>query len=197
MRKSILIYYEGETERLYIERLRRYFSEKYGLNKNHFLLTPRPESICIKLINKSIKEIKNNQWDHIFIITDREENIDRINKLKETEDYLDKIKKVFREKISIIVSNPTFEFWLCLHFENLTNKNITQKQLLQKLTDYNNKKYDKADEIWLENNIFNDFNKINSAIQNSRKIIENKNHKKYEFAETNFYEFIEYIVNIE
>lgn len=192
--KSILIYYEGETERNYIDGLRKYFNDRYRLNKNHFRFSFKRSLVSVNLIKKCEKNLKRNDWDHIFIVQDREEIQDRINTLKESENYLKNIEKKYRDRISIIVSNPSFEFWLCLHFEELTNKHIKIKQLEDRLSKITNVLYDKSDiKNWLDKNIFDNFDKIDTAILNAKKIM-NKNNEKYEFCESNFYELIDYIL---
>lgn len=194
--KSILIYCEGQTEYYYIEKLKKFFNDEYSINKNNVIIAKKIGKISKNLIDTCKKELQEYDRDYIFIITDREENKERQNILEDTEKYLQQnISPKYKDKIKIIVSNPTFEFWLYLHFKKPLNKKFTQIQLKDELTKITKSEYIKANEKWLETNIFNDFQNIRNAINNSKQCI-SKSAEKYEFCESNFYIFIEYVKNI-
>lgn len=95
-----------------------------------------------KQIDKIVEYINEQQilyiedWDYICLIIDRDKgNI-------KPEQYLQIIEKCKEKKIRLFVSNPTFEFWLLLHSEEvfkysqdelLANKKTHRKRFLEKI----------------------------------------------------------------
>lgn len=195
--KNILIYYEGESELIYINKLK----QLYNISKKYLKLETKKEQISIKLINSAFYELKINDYDFVFIVCDREENFDRIKVLNDCENELNKKNKTAsrasKDKIKILVSNPSFEVWLLLHFKYFCYKNFTNIQLKNELTKILNSGYVKANEIWL-NKLFEKIENVELGIINSNKnneLNKKENMEKYYYSETYFQELIEFIKN--
>lgn len=111
-KNNILIICEGEcTEKNYLEHLTSNFGIKnitfktgFGSRKTDMIKTAKENSDYFK---------------HIFCIIDK----DTIENLKKYEKKVKEIKNLDKNhNVTLIVSNPCFEYWILLHFEN-TRKN--------------------------------------------------------------------------
>lgn len=196
--KNILIYYEGESELIYINKLK----QLYNISKKHLKLETKKEQISIKLINTAFYELKLNDYDFVFIVCDREEDIDRIKVLDNCENELNKKNKTAsrasKDKIRILVSNPSFEIWLLLHFKNFYCKNYINIQLKNELSKVFDNEYVKANEVWLNKLFVKINNDVEQAIINSNKnneVNKKENMEKYYYSETYFQELVEFIKN--
>jgi hypothetical protein len=114
IRPTLFVFCEGETEDAYI----KYLRSLYRL----------PIEVVIKIkgsgINKRyIDECKKNKTTHpkdrTFLIYDYD-----------VPEIVDKLKKI--EKVELIFSNPCFELWYLLHFQNQTGE-ITTDECVSKL----------------------------------------------------------------
>ena len=199
--KKIKIYIDGDSEKTYLQKLRIYFGEKHNITGSKIQFD-RLEIISggvnPKIIDVAIKKyIANESRDFVFFITDREENVDRIRILDETEKYLKNQKEKYKSKIKILVSNPTFEMWLYLHFKESNLKIFTQKQLMDNLSLITNYQYKKADLDWLNTNIFKKEKDLIEVASRNARLCKEKNKlnqdKEYQFSESNIFELINYI----
>lgn len=189
-RKSIFIYYEGETEYIYIDKLRRYFSEKYNLNKNNYGLKYKKEQISKDFVKKAVDLIKKEDYDYVVIVTDMEIDQDRIKTINKVKEDLKTCK--YKDQIKLIISNPTFEFWLCSHFKYFNKQILKPKNLEKILAEYLKLKdgYRKADKKII-NKFFDSDDLIETAIKNCKKTYNDK----FEYSTSNFFELIELVVN--
>jgi hypothetical protein len=150
------IFCEGETEKYYFQKLKAV--ERIG--RVNVKSTRRTDSVnIVKYAITFTKYDKNfSKRDAVFCVFDRDENTNE--QLKEAK------REAERHGIKIIFSNPSFEFWLLIHYQLHTtsceNNEISTK-LKKFIPDYR-----KADpEIYL---ITKD--KIEAAKTNSQNIIE-------------------------
>ena len=200
--KKIKIYVDGDSEIYYINKLRAYFGERFGIDGRKIQFD-KPEKktggVNKGLINKAIECIDNESRDFVFFVTDREENNERIEALNEAKKYLKNQKEKYKSRIKILVSNPTFEMWLYLHFKECSLKNFTQTQLIENLSHITNNKYKKADENWLNKNIFDKEEDLVEKAKNNAKACKDKNKsdqdKEYQYSESEMFELIDYIKN--
>ena len=196
--KNILIFHEGESERIYIDFLMR----KYEISKKELKIRYKKEGLSKKLIDTTISELRKNDYDNIFIVCDREEDFPNIEELENCEKILkeknSKFSSSYKDKIKLLVSNPSFEVWLLFHLTSFSCKSFTNKNLNKKLSDISNVKYEKANEKWLKKFIFNDDARIDTAVNNSmenNKAINSAFAEKYCYSETNFNDLIIFIKN--
>ena len=129
LKKNIYIVSEGTvTEPEYLEQLRElYKNDTYNLKiQKHRKSGNNPARLLAK-----INEVIKNDFilgDHAFIIVDKDEW---------TEDHFNKLLAWSKKKgcYHLIVSNPSFEYWLLLHFEEGDGVN-SRKKCDQKLEQY-------------------------------------------------------------
>ncbi|WP_171333396.1 RloB family protein [Enterococcus cecorum] len=121
LKKGILIYSEGQTERIYFEALNRRF------NASNIKVKPISiERQSKALVTKALKRIKKNE-------DSKNLNIEQAISLA------NKSKLGIKGQLKIGFSNESFEVWLLSHFENvLKYHSLTRKQTYQKLTTYLN-----------------------------------------------------------
>jgi len=154
--KILWIFCEGETEKYYFQKLKAV--ERIG--RVNVKSTRRNDSVNIVKYATNFTKHNNDfsKGDAVFCVFDRDNNTNK--QLKEAK------REAERHGIKIIFSNPSFEFWLLIHYQLHTtsceNNEISTK-LKKFIPDYR-----KADpEIYL---ITKD--KIEAAITNSQNIIE-------------------------
>lgn len=131
--KLIYIAVEGIlTEKIYFEKL----ALEYKNSRTKILIIPRestdssPEFIFDNLIEK-LPNYDDIISDNVFIVIDRDQWPQKI---------MSKVEKSCYEKgYKFIVSNPCFELWLLLHYEDISTFDQSTKELIKK-----NKKVTKA-----------------------------------------------------
>lgn len=133
---QILIYTEGETEKIYLECLKN-------------ILLPRDrKSIKIKKLGKqglslfdSVNNIlKNNNSQvspvEVYIVVDKDDT--------KIEDLIKLRKKCLDKEFKLIFSNECFELWLLFHFEKVTSY-MSRSDLIKRLTKWIEKDFKKTD----------------------------------------------------
>lgn len=142
------------------------------------------ESLNIKKIINNLEDIMNEStilyekdFDKICIVVDRDKDSFTENQFEEV------LKKCRKEGFPFYVTNPCFEFWLLLHYDDLTNldmekikenpkssnsKRYLECELSKKLKFYKKSSY-KAEELVL---------KVDVAIENVKKYCEDINKLK-------------------
>ena len=134
LRKEILIYSEGVTEKNYFNRLNQNY------NANHIKVKTIDIGLQSKvLVEKVLRRIEKNQdakqseVDKVFIIFDRDD---------ESWDLVEQAISIARKsnlgkknKLFIGFSNEAFEVWLLSHFEKI-NQPLSREQLNQRLSNY-------------------------------------------------------------
>lgn len=104
VRKTILIYCEGETERIYFEQLR--------ILKRSKLVSVKIKNVkrsAIKLAQHAFRDSSYQYFDEVWVVFDKDDL---------TEKQLEEVNVFCEEKdIHIAYTNEAFELWLLLHFE--------------------------------------------------------------------------------
>ncbi|KOS69690.1 abortive phage resistance protein [Lysinibacillus contaminans] len=104
LRKTILIYCEGETERIYFEQMK--------LLKRSKMVSVKIKNVkrsAIKLAQHAYRDSSYQPFDEVWIVFDKDDL---------TEKQLDEVNAFCEEKdIKIAYTNEAFELWLLLHFE--------------------------------------------------------------------------------
>ena len=125
-KKKIFLVCEGaNTEPLYFEALHR-----SGVKRNLFQLVPLggegvPSTLLAKALNIKKGRDRSNSFaenDEIWIVFDRDEH----------PCYFDTINRCRDAKLNAAYSNPCFEYWLILHFEDFNSpvgRGAVQKRL--------------------------------------------------------------------
>ncbi|MEK5334205.1 MULTISPECIES: RloB family protein [Bacillati] len=106
IRKTILIYCEGETERIYFEQLRI-----LKRSKTVSVKIKNVKRSAIKLAQHAFRDSSYQYFDEVWIVFDKDDLTDK---------QLDEVNMFCEEKnIHIAYSNEAFELWLLLHFEEV------------------------------------------------------------------------------
>lgn len=130
LKTVFLIITEGEkTERQYFNHLKEFPIIEKTINIQCPKIKQNSPKKLLKKMEQKIKELNDN--DQAWIVCDKDEW---------TEEQLSKLFEWTKTspKCNLAVSNPKFEYWLLLHFED--GKGITKQNCLEKLrkhiTDY-------------------------------------------------------------
>lgn len=134
-RKTFYICVEGgahnKTKRNYLDLLKN--------GKSNFYISNRAETDVIRLYNNGLEWLKeankgliksDRQLNKVFIVFDLD--FDPATKKKR----IDFARKHSTDQIHFIPSNPTFEYWLLLHFENSKKLYSNNTQLINDLMTY-------------------------------------------------------------
>ena len=109
--KSILVVVEGETERIYFERLKGF--ERYTTLR---IKPDLPKHSNIKtLLDYAKKEQNSGVYDYIWLLFDRDILLTQ-NLPKSTFELINNPEKLQGQGINIADSMPCFEIWFLLHF---------------------------------------------------------------------------------
>lgn len=164
---------DGDCEFWYIQMLKRNFP--------NLSFDPRPLIPQRKTLPEQFQKIKEYalDYDQVFWIIDLDVLTDETRKgkkgtstaLDDFRKYCTKLEKL-KDKVTVIVNNPCFEFWLLLHFEATSrffnNCSNAEKQLKKHL-----KNYEKTAKYYTgqNNDIFLKLSpKIETAITNAKKL---------------------------
>lgn len=170
IKPRFLVVTEGETEENYFRAIKKFFRglpieiiPKKGKNSN-------PMAV-FKTAKREIVASRDNQYTAAYVVVDREtQNAD----LKSLSTALaESVKPVAKRdiKCDIIISNPSFEYWILSHFDYtmkiFTNSDAVIVELKRHIKDYK-KAYDFLSKV-------NDENKdylsgiLDSAVDNARR----------------------------
>lgn len=106
LRKTVLIYCEGETERIYFEQLR--------ILKRSKMVSVKIKNVkrsAIKLAQHAYRDSSYQYFDEVWIVFDKDDLTEK--QLEEVNDFCED------NNIHIAYSNEAFELWLLLHFEEV------------------------------------------------------------------------------
>lgn len=168
LKKGILIYSEGKTERIYFEALNRRF------NATNIKIKPISMELQSKiLVSKVLKRIAKNEdskklvIEQIYIVFDKDDeswqNVEQAIKMARSSPLGKK------GNLDIGFSNESFEVWLLAHFEDVTTySSLSRKQTYDKLAQYLNIDY--YESFKADKNLGNWFiNSVNFAVKNGKK----------------------------
>ncbi|MFT9819583.1 RloB family protein [Lysinibacillus sp. NPDC056185] len=106
LRKTVLIYCEGETERIYFEQMR--------ILKRSKMVSVKIKNVkrsAIKLAQHAYRDSSYQYFDEVWIVFDKDDLTEK--QLEEVNDFCEE------NNIHIAYSNEAFELWLLLHFEEV------------------------------------------------------------------------------
>lgn len=106
LRKTVLIYCEGETERIYFEQMR--------ILKRSKMVSVKIKNVkrsAIKLAQHAYRDASYQYFDEVWIVFDKDDLTEK--QLEEVNDFCEE------NSIHIAYSNEAFELWLLLHFEEV------------------------------------------------------------------------------
>ena len=115
--KTILIYCEGETERIYFEQMK--------VLKRSKMVSVKVKNVkrsAIKLANHAYRDASYQPFDEIWIVFDKDDLTDW--QLEEVNEFCE------RHNIGIAYTNEAFELWLLMHFEEIDEKKEYPRALL-------------------------------------------------------------------
>lgn len=153
-KKSMIIVVEGASEKKYFSR----FRTPDSLITIKKMIEPEDRT-AIGMIKRCM-EIKKSvlHTDELIAVFDADQN-----SLKNIEDA---VEPCLKHDIRMYISNPSFEFWLLLHFEDNRSTYI-QKELEKELEKQTKVKYEKSEGI---NKFINDED-VKDAITRSKKLL--------------------------
>lgn len=121
--KLLVIACEGETEIIYFEALRNYITLRnlsiHVLPKQN--RDSNPKAVFDQL-DEFAKSLAPEPQDELWIVIDRDKWTDQM--LSEVAQYCSQ-----KENMKLAVSNPCFELWLLLHFEEI--ESLTDSEIQQ------------------------------------------------------------------
>lgn len=123
-RKLILIVCEGEqTEYIYFDRWRR--SEQLS-NVTLELKGRAGQDASVVEAAKQLRDRSKQPFDEVWAVFDREG-------VNETTRFQQALANARRWKVELAISNPSFEYWLLLHFESTDAPFTNAAEVLQRL----------------------------------------------------------------
>lgn len=130
LKKKVYICLEGGKKN---QTERNYFNET--LDKEHFVITYNKNEYtdCESLFRDAKRKFsnsKNNDFDMAFVVFDMD------TKSGEWRKKIDYPKKNSTDKIMFIPSNPAFEYWLLLHYEDCKRRYNSNDELINHLKKY-------------------------------------------------------------
>lgn len=155
-KKLVLIVVEGMSEKIYFERFRTSGSPvTVRIHESKDRAAKGMVEKCIRLIERSGLD---TDTDEVIAVFDADRN--------SMEDLEEAAKVAYENKIKILLSNPSFEFWLLLHFED-DKYSYIQSELEEKLGKHLGTKYKKSEGIGKHANDEN----IKMAIARSKELL--------------------------
>ncbi|WP_332649635.1 RloB family protein [Lysinibacillus sp. 54212] len=117
LRKTILIYCEGETERIYFEQMR--------ILKRSKMVSVKIKNVkrsALKLAQHAYRDSSYQPFDEVWIVFDKDDLSEK--QLEEVNDFCR------NHSIHIGYTNEAFELWLLLHFEQVDVKEVYPRAVL-------------------------------------------------------------------
>lgn len=123
-RKLILIVCEGEqTEYIYFDRWRR---SKQLSNVTLEVRGRAGQDASVVEAAKQLRVRSKQPFDEVWAVFDREG-------VHETTRFQQALNRARRWKVELAISNPSFEYWLLLHFENTDAPFSNAAEVMQRL----------------------------------------------------------------
>ncbi|MCL2712749.1 MAG: RloB family protein [Methanomassiliicoccaceae archaeon] len=134
--KRIVIIVEGRSEKIYFERFRT--SESPIAIRIHESKDRTAEGMVAKCLHLIERSGLNTDVDEVIAVFDADRNA--------VEDIEEAVKTCSKNNVTMYISNPSFEFWLLLHFEDDKTTYI-QEDLEKRLEKYIKAEYKKSEGI--------------------------------------------------
>jgi hypothetical protein len=190
--KRFLIVCEGETEQIYFE----YLSHEYNKLQAVIVIkcshggTP-DRAIKLAVTERNRLKADDNSYDQVWCVFDTEASTNK--------NVFDEAIRIAREeKLSLAISNPCFEYWFILHYEqtnvSLANCEDASKKLKRKLLTYNKKQA--ALKALLPREILP---QTKDAIQNAKACMlgmKQTNREEFPNPSTTVYELVEELIKL-
>ena len=131
--RKVVVACEGETEQRYFKMIRGALPRSSNLI---FVIKPgetNPSSIVEAAHAEREKQKNGKGWgrgDTVWAVYDGEEHYESDQK-----DWQNAIEFAKRQRVELVISNPSFELWLLLHFQE-QNAHIHRKNAIAKLQSY-------------------------------------------------------------
>ncbi len=169
-KKQILVYCDGETEKLYLKDLKKYDHIPFSMRPNLKLATLKAlEKIKdMAEIDKSTSKLTIEEHSQVYCIVD----LDQIHNQSLYTDYQNLVNEVQKiDNATVIELYPCFETWIKFHYE-IVNKPISNCKAMEMEVKKNIPNYIKARcpaklYEYLKPN-------LNTAISNSKQSIKNR-----------------------
>ena len=117
LRKTILIYCEGETERIYFEQMK--------ILKRSKMVSVKIKNVkrsALKLAQHAYRDSSYQPFDEVWIVFDKDDLTEK--QLEEVNAFCE------QHSIQIAYTNEAFELWLLLHFEQVDVTQVYPRALL-------------------------------------------------------------------
>jgi len=189
--KNILIVSEGLTEYNYFNDIRRSLR---GKRVNLILEKPRG-SAPINIVDLATEYCKRNEGiDFAFCVIDKDEHTTFTEALSKLRTYLPPKPAKSKPNFKAIISVPCFEFWLILHF-SYTTKSYTRKGSKSPAENVFSdlSKVFPAYSKTLSNLYVTLTSKLDTAIENAKKLQKQNKQTESDNPSTNMHELIEFI----
>ena len=175
-----LIVTEGtKTEPTYFGNIKRKYQIPLEIRHSHN--STAPDQIVQYAITLKDTTLKQHKFKHVFVVFDRDDH----------KSYSQACKLCEEKKFTAITSNPCFELWLLLHFEQVSSPIEKAEEAKQRLQKYIPGYIDKT-----PNDLFDlTENSLEDACKLSRKLTEEGNHDTNPY--TNVHILIEKLKNTE
>lgn len=141
---KIHVFTEGESEKIYLEYLRKYI----GIKNNSRLVVDAKKKQGLGLLNQVIKEYE--KYDFAVSPTTVVLMVDKDDTPKS--DLVELEQKCSKRGYQLIFSNVCFELWILLHYEKVTSYR-NRGQLKQRITQLAGTKYSKTDKRFFEKTV--------------------------------------------
>jgi hypothetical protein len=169
--KTILIIVEGYTEKIY-------FSQMKSVERiQGVTIIPRlaKHSSLISILDTAIKEYKENVYDSIWCVFDRDTLLSNTvsNELKV------KFEQALSLGIKFADSLPAFEIWFLLHFE-LPKKYYKNQEALIRELKYHIQDYDKNSDWFIKTNLYIMLRNLLDIAKSNSKILEKRNLESFD-----------------
>ena len=183
----ILIVTEGQTEKNYFEELRSTYRLSAIVVKASSGTAPKDVvGYAEKLYRNGIGTYGKREFDEVYIVFDKDEHQSYEIAL-DLADLLIKKERIKNSRFvfSAIPSNPCFEFWILLHFQDVST--LLHRDAIFKRVEKYIPEYKKGSK-----NIYRlTSDKINDAIKRANKINKNSDPKSKELPYTGIVDLVE------
>ncbi|MCX8500400.1 MAG: RloB family protein [Alphaproteobacteria bacterium] len=133
----VLIVCEGEATE--VNYFREIFQE-FRVNKRTYSCIHAEGTQPLKVVNSAIKHCgKNSDWEYVFCVFDRDDHPGYDQAIKKAQNQVLKNATGKQIEFKVIPSNPCFELWLLLHYQEQNRedrRDIIVSKLEKHLKDY-------------------------------------------------------------
>ena len=137
---------EGQTERWYLELLRRY---EASASKSIKLRPDLPGQLSLDRIEPTISDYLRDEYDGVIWIVDMDTYNNSQRRLQEFENIRKRITKRYGKKVKILINLPCLEIWYLLHFKETSRSFQSCGAVIHDLRRYSlMKRYSKTEKFY-------------------------------------------------